>query len=171
MLTSQRIIDAINQQVGQEYSAMLQYVAIAAHFNNESLPELSAHFSRQAEEEKDHALRFVRYVTDTGASVRIPDIPAPQAGFGSAAQAVELSLQQEKKVTGQINHLVQIAKEENDYTTDNFLQWFVQEQLEEVSSMEDLLSTVQRAGEGNLLLVEEYLARKARAVARSDAAR
>ena len=73
---------------------------------------------------------------------------------------MRLSLEQEKKVTQQINQLVHMAKDESDYTTDNFLQWFVQEQLEEVASMEDLLSIVQRAGEGNLLLVEEYLARK-----------
>lgn len=160
MLTSQRIIDAINEQIGNEFSAMLQYVAIAAHFDHETLPELAAHFSRQAEEEKEHALRFVGYVTDTGACVRIPAIPSPQSSFQFAEDAVKLSLEQEKKVTAQINGLVHIAKEENDYTTDNFLQWFVQEQLEEVSSMEDLLSIVQRAGEGNLLRVEEYLVRK-----------
>jgi ferritin len=160
MLTSQRIIDAINEQIGCEFSAMLQYIAIASHFDSETLPELSAHFLRQADEEKEHAMRFVQFVTDTGARVRIPAIEAPRAEFSDAADAVQLSLDQEKKVTAQINHLVHMAKEESDYTTDNFLQWFVQEQLEEVSSMEDLLSIVQRAGETNLLLVEEYLARK-----------
>jgi ferritin len=160
MLTSQRIIDAINEQIGCEFSAMLQYVAIAAHFENETLPELAAHFYRQAEEEKEHAMRFVHYVNDTGARLQIPAISAPQGEFTDAAAAVRISLEQEKKVTAQINQLVHIAKEESDYTTDNFLQWFVQEQLEEVSSMEDLLSIVQRAGEQNLLLVEEYLARK-----------
>jgi len=160
MLASPRIIDAINEQIGCEFSAMLQYVAIAAHFDTVTLPELSAYFSRQAEEEKEHALRFVKYITDTGGSVRIPAIDAPQSSFETAAAAVQLSLEQEKKVTAQINHLVHMAKEESDYTTDNFLQWFVQEQLEEVSSMGDLLAIVQRAGEENLLRVEEYLARK-----------
>jgi ferritin len=160
MLTSQRILDAINEQIGCEYSAMLQYVAIAAHFDNETLPELAAHFSKQAEEEKEHALRFVKYVTDTGGCVRIPAIDAPQSSFKTAEEAVQLSLDQEKKVTAQINNLVHMAKEESDYTTDNFLQWFVQEQLEEVSSMADLLAVVQRAGEENLLRVEEYLGRK-----------
>lgn len=160
MLTSQRITDAINEQIGCEFSAMLQYVAIAAHFDNETLPELSAYFSRQAEEEKEHALRFVKFVTDVGGQVRIPAIEAPQSSFNLAEDAVKLSLEQEKKVTSQINNLVHIAKQESDYTTDNFLQWFVQEQLEEVSSMADLLAIVQRAGEKNLLLVEEYLGRK-----------
>ena len=160
MLTSQGIIDAINEQIGCEFSAMLQYVAISAYFDRETLPELSAHFTHQAEEENEHALRFVKFVTDTSATLRIPAIEAPRAEFKSAEEAVKLSLEQEKDVTAKINHLVAMAKEEKDYTTDNFLQWFVQEQLEEVSSMEDLLATVQRAGEKNLLLVEEYLARK-----------
>lgn len=160
MLTSQRIIDAINQQIGNEFSAMLQYTAIAAHFDGETLPELAAYFHRQAEEEKDHAHRFIKYVTDTGAKVVIPDIPAPIAHFNFAEDAVKLSLEQEKAVTQQVNSLVHIAKEETDYTSDTFLQWFVREQLEEVSSMEDLLRIVQRAGEGNLLRVEDYLARK-----------
>lgn len=160
MLTSQNIIDAINQQIGNEFSAMLQYFAIAAHFDSETLPELSSHFSKQAEEEKEHALRFIKYVTDTGARVSVPAVPAPQCQFKSAEEAVTLSLEQEKRVTNQINAIVHIAKTESDYTTDNFLQWFVEEQLEEVSSMQDLLSIVQRAGEGNLLRVEEYLSRK-----------
>lgn len=160
MLISQRITDALNEQVGYEFSAMLQYVAIAAHFDRETLPGLAAHFQNQAEEEKEHAERFIRFICDTGAHLRIPAIPAPQAEFKFAEDAVKLSLDQEKQVTAQINQLVHIAKEESDYTTDNFLQWFVEEQLEEVSSMQDLLSIVQRAGEGNLLRVEEYLARK-----------
>ncbi len=159
MLTSQTIIDAINRQIGNEFGAMLQYHAIAAHFALETLPELAALFSRQAEEEKEHALRFIGYVTNTGARLEIPTVPAPQCTFDNAEQAVALSLEQEKTVTRQINAIVHTAKQEADYITDNFLQWFVQEQLEEISSMQDLLSVVQRAGEDNLFRVEEYLAR------------
>ena len=160
MLTSQRIIDAINQQIGNEFSAMLQYTAIAAHFDSETLPELAGFFKRQAEEEKAHAHRFIQYVLDTGARVVLPGIPAPVNTFKFAEDAVKISLEQEKTVTRQVNALVQIAKEESDYTSDAFLQWFVTEQLEEVASMEALLKIVQRAGEGNLLRVEDYLARK-----------
>ena len=162
MITSEHIIKAIDEQIGNEFAAMLQYAAISAHFAAETLPELSAHFAKQAEEEKQHAHKFIRYVVDTGARVTIPAVPAPQCAFDSAEQAVKLSLEQEKKVSSQINTLVHMAKEESDYTTDNFLQWFVQEQLEEVSSMSDLLSVVQRAGEADLLRVEEYLSRKGR---------
>src|SRR5207253_2782058 len=140
----------------KEFSAMLQYYAIAAHFGAEALPELSAHFYKQAEEEKEHALRFIRFVIDTGARVKIPAVPAPQAHFEAAEDAVKLSLKQEEQVTTQINALVSMAKAESDYTADNFLQWFIKEQLEEVASMGQLLRVVQRAGEGNLLRVEEY---------------
>ena len=160
MLTSQKIIDAMNEQIGNEFSAMLQYVAIAAYFDAETLPELCSHFYRQAEEEKAHAHRFVKYVVDTGGALNIPSIPAPKVRFEKTEEAVQLSLDQEKKVTSQINSLVETAKNERDYTTDNFLQWFVKEQLEEMTSMEDLLHIVRRAGEDNLLRVEDYLARK-----------
>jgi ferritin len=160
MLISDKTLAALNEQVGNEFSAMLQYLAIAAHFDRETLPMLAGHFYKQAEEEKGHAHKFIKFILDTGGRVAIPAIPAPQATFSFAEDAVKLSLEQEINVTKQVNHLVAMAKSEHDYTTDTFLQWFVQEQLEEVRSMEDLLSIVQRAGEGNLLRVEEYLARE-----------
>jgi bacterioferritin B len=160
MVAHPKVIDPINEQIGYEFSAMLQYYAIAAHFGAEALPELSAHFHKQAEEEKEHALRFIQFLLDAGARVKIPGVPAPQAHFKAAEEAVKLSLEQEEQVTERINILVSLAKAESDYTTDNFLQWFVKEQLEEVASMEQLLRVVQRAGESNLLRVEEYLARE-----------
>ena len=160
MVANQKIVAAINEQLGNEFGAMLQYYAIAAHFAAEGLPELSGHFYKQAEEEKEHALRFIQFVIDTGARANIPSVAAPQAHFPAAEDAIKLSLEQEEQVTTQINALVSMAKAESDYTTDNFLQWFVKEQLEEVASMGQLLRVVQRAGEGNLLRVEEYLARE-----------
>ena len=158
MLTNQKIIDAINEQIGYEFSASMQYYAIAAHFAADALPQLSQHFFRQAEEENAHAMRFIKYVVDAGGRVVIPAIDAPQASFKTAEAAIKLSLDQEVKVTHQINALVELARSENDYITINFLQWFLTEQLEEVSSMDSLLKIVQR-GADNLLQVEEYLAR------------
>ncbi|MFN2508837.1 MAG: ferritin [Chthoniobacterales bacterium] len=157
MLTSNKVIDAINEQAGNEFGASLQYVAIAAHFAGDALSQLSEHFFRQAEEEKDHAMRFIKYVIDAGGRVVLPAIAAPQSQFTNAEEAIKLSLDQEVKVTHQINALVELARSENDYITINFLQWFLAEQLEEVSSMDNLLKIVQRAD--NLLRVEEYLAR------------
>ena len=158
MLTSQKVIDAINEQIGYEFSASMQYYAIGAHFAAEALPQLSQHFFKQAEEEKDHALRFIKYVVDAGGAVLIPAIDAPKSLFKTAEDAIKLSLDQEVKVTHQINALVELARSESDFITINFLQWFLTEQLEEVSSMDSLLKIMQRAG-SNLLQVEEYLAR------------
>jgi ferritin len=169
MLTSQKIIDAINEQIGYEFSASMQYYAIGAHFAAEALPQLSQHFFKQAEEEKDHALRFMKYVVDAGGAVIIPAIDAPKSLFKAPDDAVKLSLAQEIKVTHQINALVELARSENDYITINFLQWFLTEQLEEVSSMDNLLKIMQRAG-SNLLQVEEYLARVGASTAPSPAA-
>ena len=90
MLTSQKIMDAINEQIGYEFSASMQYYAIGAHFAAEALPQLSAHFSQQAEEEKEHALRFIKYVVDAGGLVVIPAIEAPQSKFKNPEEAVKL---------------------------------------------------------------------------------
>ncbi len=160
MLISQKVNDAINAQIGREFGAFLQYVAVAAHFDGQSLAQLAKHFSRQAEEERDHAMRFIKYLSDAGASVVIPSVAAPKSAFSTAEEAVKLSLDWEQEVTRQIHAILDLALKENDHTTQQFLQWFVEEQLEEVSSMDKLLSVVRRAGEDGLLLVEEYLARE-----------
>ena len=113
MVANQKIIAAINEQIGNEFSAMLQYYAIAAYFDAEALLELSAHFRKQAEEEKKHALRFIQFVTDTGARVNIPAASAPEAHFKVAEDAVKLSLEQEERVTTRINALVSIGSRYN----------------------------------------------------------
>jgi bacterioferritin B len=158
VLTNDKVVAAINEQIGNEFGASLQYVAIAAYFAADALPQLAQHFFKQADEEDEHALRFINYVVDVGGRVVIPAIDAPRSQFQSAEEAIKLSLDQEIQVTHQINALVELARSENDYITINFLQWFLAEQLEEVSSMDTLLKIVQRA-ENNLLSVEEYLAR------------
>jgi len=158
MVISDGMNGAINEQIGHEFGAMLQYVAIATYFDGEGLPVLARHFYRQAEEERDHAMRFVRYVVEAGGAVAIPAIPAVQSGFGSAEEAVRLSLEREQTVTRQINALMDRAIGENDHATRGMLGWFVEEQLEEVSSMDTLLRMVRRAGESGLLFVENALA-------------
>lgn len=160
MLISESMNGAINDQIGNEFSASLQYVSIASHFAAETLPELAAYFYSQADEERAHAMRFAKYLVDAGGRVEIPAIPMPKSDFKSVEEAVQISLDQEKTVTQQINDLVELSLKESDHITHNFLAWFLTEQLEEVSAMGDLLKTVQRAGETNLLFVEDYLARR-----------
>lgn len=169
MLISKKMNSAINQQIGNEFGASLQYVAIASYFSEESLNELAAHFLQQANEERDHAMLFVKFVLDAGGHIEIPALPAPKSKFSSAEEAVRFALDQEKKVTAQINNLVDIAIKESDHITRSRLNWFVDEQLEEVSSMDDLLKVIQRSGEHNLLYVEDYLARRKQNVPEAEA--
>jgi bacterioferritin B len=159
MPISGQVVDAINAQVGNELGAHLQYLAISSWFSNEGLRELSTFFANQAAEEHEHAMKFVGYIRDTGAPLVIPAIAAPKAEFATAEEAVALSLAWEEEVTRQINRIVDIAVDGHDHATQTFLQWFVTEQVEEVATMGELLQVVRRAGEPNLLLVEDYVAR------------
>ena len=154
-----RFLDTLNEQVGHELAASHQYVAIAVHYDSQTLPQLAAHFYRQALEERNHAMMLVQFLLDSEQPVAIPGVEAPRTAFGDAVEPVRLALEQERRVTEQIAELAQIARGENDLVGEQFLQWFLQEQREEVASMSALLSVVERATNSNLLLVEEYLAR------------
>jgi ferritin len=160
MLISEKLVSAMNEQVGRELGASSQYVNIAAYFDSESLPELAAFFYRQADEERMHAMKFVHYIVDAGGKVAIPAIDEPIAALESAEHAVKLSLEWELEVTNQINQIMNMAIEEKDHIAQDFLRWFVNEQLEEVSTMDELLTVIRRAGESGLLFVEEYLVRR-----------
>jgi ferritin len=150
----------MNEQIAREYGASQQYVAIAVYYDAETLPQLAAHFYRQAVEERNHAMMIVRYLLDADEPVRIPGVEAPQTEFSDAVAPVALALEQERRVTQQISELASLAREEGDLVGEQFLHWFLSEQREEVSSMSGLLSLVQRASESNLLLAEEFLARR-----------
>jgi ferritin len=153
-----RFPDSLNEQIGHEFGASQQYVAIAVYYDSETLPQLAAFFYRQAVEERNHAMMIVQFLLDADLTVAIPGVEAPKTSFGNATEPVALALDQEKRVTDQIVALVALARDEGHLVGEQFLHWFLQEQREEVSSMSDLLATVQRAGD-NLLLVEDYLAR------------
>ena len=158
MIISKKLENAINAQVGAEFAASLQYVSIAAYFDAEDLPLLAAFFFRQAEEEKMHALKFAHFVVEAGGQVRIPAIAETFFDFSEPEQCAQLALDWETDVTKMINNLMDIAVQDKDYISQEFLRWFVAEQLEEISTMGTLLKTVQRAG-NNVLLVEDFLAR------------
>ena len=157
MMISAALATAFNQQIGNEFGASLQYVSIAGYFDQRRLKLLAKLFFEQADEEKQHAMKFVRYLLDTRGGLAIPSIPAPRAEFASAEAAVSAALEWEKEVTRQINRLMATATQESDYLAQGFLQWFVDEQLEEVAKMDQLLGVVQQSGEKNLLMVEAYL--------------
>ena len=152
-------VDKLNEQIGYEFGASQQYVANAVYYDNETLPRLAAFFYAQAIEERNHAMMMVQYLMDADAEVVIPGIEAPRSGFGDIVEPVVVALEQEKRVSGQINALAAVAREHGDYSSEQFMQWFIKEQVEEVSTMSDLLRIVQRSQE-NPLLAEEYLARE-----------
>ncbi len=158
MLISQELENALNKQIGAEFGASLQYISIAACFDSDDLPQLAAFFYRQAEEEKMHAMKFLHYLIDAGGQVRIPAIPDTQYDFKSPEECAKLALDWETDVTKMINGLMDIAVQDRDYLSQQFLNWFINEQLEEISTMNTLLNTIRRAG-ANILWVEDFLAR------------
>jgi ferritin len=170
MLASEKLIQAFNQQIGNEMHASLQYIAIASYFDSETLPQLARFFYQQSDEERAHAMRFVKFINDVGGRVQIPALPAPASEFASAEEAVSRALAWEEEVTRQIYDLVEVARADKNYVGVRFLDWFVEEQLEEVTTMNDLLAVIRRAGPDRLLFVEEYLARQGRSGLESQAA-
>ena len=157
MLISKELAKAFNDQIGHEFGASMQYVSIASFFRRRQLTLLTKLFLTQADEEKTHAMKFVNYLLDTKGDLKIPAIPAPKAAFGSAEEAVQAALTWEENVTKQITGLMDMAATDKDYLAQSFLQWFIDEQLEEVVKMDRLLSVIKQSGEKNLLMVEAYL--------------
>ncbi len=157
MLISRDLAKAFNKQIGNEFGASMQYVSIGAFFHQKQLLLLSNLFMAQADEERQHAMKFVKYVLDTKGELRIPQVAAPTPSFGSAEEAVAAALKWEEEVTSQISALMDLAVKENDYLAQSFLQWFIDEQLEEMAKMDRLLSVIKQSGEKNLLMVEAYL--------------
>ena len=152
--------DALNAQIANEFGASMQYIGSAVHYDSETLPRLAGFFYRQAAEEQTHAMMMVQYLLDVDEEVRIPDIKGQQTTFDSSVAPVEMALEQEKRVGEEIYALFELARETKDYRAEQFMQWFVKEQVEEVALMQDLLNVVQRSSD-NLLLVEDYIAREA----------
>jgi bacterioferritin B len=155
-----RFTDALNTQLAEEFAASQQYIAIAAYYDEQTLPQLARHFYRQAVEERNHAMIIVRYLLDAQEVVTIPGVAAPRTEFSDHVEPVRLALEQERQVTEQIERLAHLAREQGDLVGEQFLAWFLKEQLEEMSSMASLLTTVERAVASSILLAEDYLARE-----------
>jgi ferritin len=152
-------IAKLNAQVGHEFGAEQQYIAIAVYFDDETLPQLAAVFYQQAIEERNHAMMMLQYLMDSGSETIVPGVAAPQTKFVDIVEPVALALAQEQRVADQITELLRAAREANDYTSEEFTLWFLKEQVEEISKMNDLLKITKR-GKDNPLLVEEFIARE-----------
>jgi len=158
-MAEQSFAAALNEQISNEFAAHQQYIGAAVYYESETLPRLGAFFYRQAVEERNHAMMMVQYLLDASEEVRIPDIESKQTRFDDVVAPVRMALDQEQRVTEEINALFKLARDTEDYQAEQFMQWFVKEQVEEVATMTDLLTVIERSSDSPLL-VEEYLARE-----------
>ncbi|MDH6289289.1 ferritin [Rhodococcus opacus] len=149
----------LHDQIRNEFNASHQYIATAVYFDNADLPQLAKHFYKQAVEERNHAMMIVQYFLDRDISVELSGVDAAKGQFENAREPIALALTQEQTVTEQIVQLASTAREEGDYLGEQFMQWFLKEQVEEVASMTTLLTIADRAG-SNLFDLEEFVARE-----------
>jgi len=158
-MTSERFVDALNAQIGREFAAAHQYTAIGAYYAAETFPQLTKFFYAQAEEEREHAMKMVNHLLDRNAKVDFSEVSAPRTDFADHVAPIKLALAQEQQVTVHIAELFEVARDTRDYLAEQFLHWFLEEQVEEEASMSDLLAVAERTREIPVLL-EEYLARE-----------
>ena len=151
--------DLLRAQVRNEFTASQQYIALAVWFDDQDLPQLAQHFYRQSLEERNHAMMIVRYFLDNDLPVTIPGVDEVRGEFDGVLEPLELALAQERTVTEQIEALAKTARAEGNYLGEQFMQWFLKEQVEEVASMTTLVRVAQRAGT-NLFHLEDFIARE-----------
>jgi bacterioferritin B len=159
-MASPRFVKQLNAQIGNEFAAHQQYVACAVYYDALTMPQMARFFYRQALEERDHAMMMVQYLLDADEEVAIPGVEGPLNQFADVVAPVQLALDQEKRVTEQINQLTAVAREDHDYASDQFMQWFIKEQVEEVATMSALLAVVTRSKD-DVESIEEWVAREA----------
>lgn len=149
----------LQEQVRHEFNAHQQYIAIAVWFDSHDLPQLAGHFYRQALEERNHAMMIVQYMLDRDIPVEIPGTGDVRNGFDDVVEPIRLALEQEQQVTEQVEAIFAAARAEGDVLGEQFLLWFLKEQVEEVAAATTLLTVAERAG-SNLFDLENYVARE-----------
>ncbi|GAA1852376.1 ferritin [Myceligenerans crystallogenes] len=149
----------LGEQIGHELAAHQQYIAIAVWFDGHDLPQLAAHFYRQAIEERNHAMMIVQYHLDRDVPAAIPGTGEIRNEFADVTEPLQLALDQEKQVTAQIEEIFRAARAEGDALGEQFLLWFLKEQVEEVAGANTLLTVAQRAKD-NLFDLENFVARE-----------
>lgn len=149
------MVQQLNEQIGREFEASQQYLAMAVYLDGRSLENLARFFYLQADEERAHAMKIAQYLIEVGQEPRVPALPEPKASFDSPLEIAEASLAHERKVTDAIHELVDAATERRDHTTFQFLQWFVDEQVEEEATMDKLVDVIKAARDH--IQVENYV--------------
>ena len=154
---------AFNAQVTMEYGASYSYFGMSAWFEAEGLPGMAQWMRSQAAEELTHAEKFYQFVLDRGGRIDLGAIEAPEAGFATSMDVFNKSLEQEKAVTASINNLYAMAVDLKDFASLPLLDWFVAEQVEEESTVQQIIDDLTRAGDAGhtiLMLDRELGARQ-----------
>src|ERR1700734_1479904 len=149
----------LQEQVHHEFTNAQQYIAMAVYFAGADLRQLAKHFYAQAVEERNHAMMLVQYLLDRDVRVEIPGVDTVRNQFETPRDALALALDQERAVTEQVSRLAAVARDEGDYLGEQFIQWFLKEQVEEMSLMTSLVRVADRAG-ANLFDLENFVARE-----------
>lgn len=159
-MISDRMTAALNKQINAELYSGYLYLAMSAQASDMGLGGVAGWFFVQYQEEEAHAHRLLKYVLSQGARVLLDTIEKPQAEYASVQAMFEETLAHEKKVTGLINGLVDLAIEDKDHATQSVLKWFVDEQVEEEESASDIIAKFALAGDhgASLLMLDRALA-------------
>ncbi len=154
-----KFLTLLQDQIYNEFTCAQQYLAIAVYFDGSDLPQLAKHFYGQAAEERNHAMVLVQHLLDRDIHVEIPGVDSVRNRFDRPRDALALALDQERAVTEQVSRLAAVARDEGDYLGEQFMQWFLAEQIEEVALMTTLVRVADRAG-ANLFDLENFVARE-----------
>ncbi len=157
-MLNKKIEKALNEQINAEFYSAYMYLSMAAYLESMNLSGFSNWMKVQFEEEQFHAMKFYDYVLERGGEIKLKAIDKPPHKWKDIIEVFEATLEHEREVTKMINDLVDLAISEKDHATVNFLQWFVDEQVEEEASVEELLSQlklVEGKGSGLFMLDRE----------------
>jgi len=151
---NKKLLDEMNVQINKEIYSGYLYLSMAAHFEGENLSGFANWMTIQAKEELEHAMKFFEFLHEVGGKVVLDTIEKPDSDFGNPQKVFKQVLEHEQYVTSRIHLLYKLAIETNEYPTQIFLQWFVNEQVEEEKNATEILENLKLAGEsGNALLM------------------
>lgn len=154
ILISPAMNERLNRQLHMELGAYYLYLSMSCQLELMGYKILAEFFAKQSDEERGHAMKFLRYVQETGGTVSLAALAAPKADFATPLEMAKAALESELNVTRSINDIATAAEKEKDHATRTFLNWFVDEQVEEVATMRDLIQLIELSGEKNILYVE-----------------
>ena len=158
-MLSKKMLDALNKHLNEEFYSSYLYLSMAAYFEEQNFKGFANWFKIQSQEEYGHAMKFYAFIIQTGGGVTLKEITAPKTNWKSVMEGFKDTLAHENKITGLIHKLVDLAMQSKDYAANNFLQWFVNEQVEEVATVEEIINKLEMIGDnkGGLYMLDREL--------------